>query len=54
MSAEDLLYFLSAWFKSNNVDLPIDKTINLTSVVMKCFDNDMMFDSWFLGMDVMN
>lgn len=54
INAENLLHFLSAWFKSNNVKLDIDKTINLTSLIIECFQDKTMFDSWFLGLDVMN
>ena len=54
ITKDDLLHFLMCWLRDYKVDLNVEQIFELSNLVNKCFDDKMMFDSWFRGFNVMD
>lgn len=54
IDVKDLIDFFVSVCVSFSIDLTPAQVADVVSTIYSCFDDDMMFDSWFRGIDVMN
>lgn len=54
ISRKELRNFLVSWLTTDKVDIDLKEIIHLLDLVDECYENKMMFDSWFRGINVMD
>lgn len=54
ISRKEMRNFLVSWLCSNKIDIDLKEIIKLLNLVDDCYEDKMMFDSWFRGINVMD